>query len=139
MSVQRKIAKDAAPILNEAHKVEDGRRTLLRRLGFISPATLMQTALEDIAGSGVARYAVFEAQAEAYHAVFTQHFYGMIDRGESFKPASFALVPRFQFVDEAEGEVYRRVGVASSMLGCLGLLLIGLATPRLRQIGRLTR
>ena len=139
VSVQRRIAKEAAPILEAAHRVEAERRSTLSGLAFLSPATLMQTALEDVAGSGHHRYGYFEEQAEAYHQVFTKHFYGLIDQDLRFEPASFSKVPSFRFQEEATTTVYGRVLRAAGVLFVLGLLCIALAVPRLRQIGRLTR
>lgn len=139
VDVQRVIAAKALPVLDAAHEAEAARRILLRRLSYVSPATLMQTALEDLAGSGQARYAVFETQAEVYHGSFTQHFYGLIDTNQSFDNDGFSKVPSFNFVEEPLVDVYERVFWAALMLAGLGLLLIGLAVPRLRHIGRLTR
>ena len=99
----------------------------------------MQRSLEDVAGSGEARYAEFEEQAESYHQRFTQHFYQLIENGHTFEPDSFEGIPAFTFRDEAPLEIYRRVAIASAILGGMGLLFILLAVPRLRQIGRLTR
>jgi ABC-2 type transport system permease protein len=139
VKVQRVIAAKALLVLQAAHEAEEARRSLLRRLSYLSPATLMQTALEDLAGSGQTRHSTFESQAEAYHESFTEHFYGLIDSDQVFVTESFAQVPRFDFVEESAADVYERVFWAGFTLAGLGLILIGFAVPRLRHIGRLTR
>ena len=136
---QREMASKVAPIIDAAHAVEVNRSKRLRALSFLSPATLMQTAIEDIAGSGRARYVNFETQAEAFQQRFTQYFYGLIERGDVIDLDVVSAVPQFQFEDETTGVVFKRVLLAAASLASLGILLLFLAAPRLRQIGRLTR
>ena len=99
----------------------------------------MQTAIEDIAGSGRARYAHFEAQAEAFQKRFSQYFYGLIERGDVVDLDVINAVPKFHFQDETTGLVCGRVLLAAATLAGGGILLLFLAVPRLREIGRLTR
>ena len=139
VSIQERIAADAAPILEAAHQSERDRARLLSKLMFISPASLMQTALEDLAGSGQSRYEGFESQAENYHRVFTSHFYTLIKTDQRFTSESFAQVPTFSFKEEPQGDVFGRVLMAAGALSLLGVVFIALAVPRLRHIGRLTR
>ena len=136
---QRDMASKVAPIIDAAHAVELDRAKRLRALSFLSPATLMQTAIEDIAGSGRARYAHFETQAEAFQQRFTQYFYALIERGDVVDFDVITAVPEFQFEDEDTGLVCGRVLLAAAALAGLGLLMLFLAAPRLREIGRLTR
>ena len=66
VDVEERLSEKTKPIREATLREQRARRELLYYLSFSSPAMLMQTALEEIAGSGVNRHAHFEAQVEDF-------------------------------------------------------------------------
>jgi ABC-2 type transport system permease protein len=108
-------------------------------LRFVSPAIVVQLALEDVAGSGAARHLAFDAQSDAFHERYRDHFFSKVEAGESMTAAGVEQVPRFTFVKEPVSQVAGRILFGALVLLLAALALIGLAWPRLKRVGRLTR
>jgi ABC-2 type transport system permease protein len=139
VEIEQRIAAQAEPVLLEAHKQEQAQYDALRWLIYLSPASLIQARLEDLAGVSSRRYERFESQAEAFHGVFTEYFYGFIKKGTPFESEGLDALPRFTFHDEPVADLVRRTLGGSLFLFLLSVLLVGGAWGRLRSIGRLTR
>lgn len=135
VEVQSALAARAEPVLAEMREKVRERQDLLETLRFVSPAIVVQMALEDIAGAGATRHRRFEDQVDDFHREWRAHFAARV--GGRLTAADLDALPRFEFVEEPEAERVARVG-----LGIAGLLfgagvLIVLALPGLRRVGRL--
>jgi ABC-2 type transport system permease protein len=74
---------------------------------FTSPALIVREALDDVAGTGAARYSAFVGQVDAYHRQWREFFTpltlkrGRVERLED--------VPAFQYAEETTGALLERV------------------------------
>ncbi|HIA00938.1 MAG TPA: DUF3526 domain-containing protein, partial [Myxococcales bacterium] len=139
VEVQEELARRSSPVLGELREKLKKRQEMLGTFRFLSPAIVVQLALEDVAGSGSVRHQRFEEQVDAYHKSFRAFFFERIRSGEAFNTASLESLPQFSFVEESSGALMWRV-----LSGVLGLLLftfvlILIALPGLKRVGRLAR
>ena len=139
VEVQEELAQRSQPVVHELTEQLNKRQALVDTLRFVSPAIVVQLALEDVAGAGATRHRRFEAQVDEFHATYRTYFYDRIKAETPFTGAHLAGVPKMTFVEEAPGSLAARVlgGVLALLLATA--LLIGLAWPGLRKVGRLTR
>ncbi len=118
-----RVAVDAAvearvqPVLERhAHQLA-GQQHLVRRWRFVSPAILMQDALNDLAGTGTARHRHFMQQVSDYHARWRAYFVPLIFR--KARVDRYDALPAFSYEDEPVGSALRRA--AASVVGLLVL------------------
>jgi ABC-2 type transport system permease protein len=138
VEVQARLAKRSAPIMEAAHKERVKRQELMDALKFLSPAVVLQSAFEDIAGSGTARYEHFDSQADDFHEVYRGHFFDLIRAKKRIDKASFKALPTFRYAEESFTAVASRVALGMLVLLMLALGLLLVALPRFKRIGRLT-
>ncbi|MEM7417507.1 MAG: DUF3526 domain-containing protein [Gemmatimonadota bacterium] len=101
---------------------------------FFSPALLMQSVLNDAAGTGGARYDRFEGQVRAFAEEWRQYFVPAILAGETMSVASAAGRPEFAFVEEAPGAVFDRAAMPLLVLLLLAVASSGQAAMRLGRV-----
>lgn len=113
VAVNDDVERRVRPVV-ERYEGQIGRQQrLIDALRFMSPAVLMQNALNDIAGTGGPRHQAFMAQVDAFHRAWRTHFTPLIMARTSV--LDYQGLPRFAFVEEATGAVTGRVGL--SLLG----------------------
>lgn len=134
--VQDELAKRSAPVLQELNAQLQKRQMLMGWLQYVSPAILVQLALEDVAGSGAARHHRFREQADAYHTRFRAFFSERIQAGDRFSLKDFEAIPLFRFEEAGLWGVASRVMTSSAVLLLAALALLMIARPGLRRIGR---
>ncbi|MFT7625857.1 MAG: ABC-2 type transport system permease protein [Myxococcota bacterium] len=139
VEVQEELARRSAPVLTAVRDRLAERQGLINGLRFVSPAILVQLALEDVAGSGAVRHHHFQEQVDAYHTTFRRYFGDRIRAGTHLSAADLAGVPVLTFQEESVGQLLMRVlmGVFGLLLAVGALILFSL--PGLRRVGRLTR
>jgi ABC-2 type transport system permease protein len=137
--VQEELARRAEPVHQEVSAQIAKRQSLLDSLRFLSPAILVQLALEDVAGSGGARHQRFEAQADAFHDAYRAFFSERIQKGVRMGTADLQAVPRFIHEEEASGALLQRIFTAMGALLAAAAGLMLWARRGLGRIGRLTR
>lgn len=131
VAVNDDVERRVRPVVSRYETQIGSQQQLIDSLRFLSPALLMQGALNDIAGSGTERHRAFLAQVDQYHRQWRDYFVPKIFAKEQIADA--ASVPRFAYREEAAGEVVRRVGVA------VAALLIGAVLLTVPALGRLRR
>jgi ABC-2 type transport system permease protein len=100
------------------------QQEFVNRFRFLSPAVVMQEALNEIAGTGVPRYQRFRQQVAQHDRRWTEFFLPRIYKSAKMTAADYDAVPRFRFVEEPLIALLRRAGV--SLVGLLlPTLLIG--------------
>lgn len=139
VQVQTDLVRRAAPVLADLRAQQTARQGLLDGLRFLSPAMIVQQALEDLAGTGARRHQRFEAQVDAFHARFRGQIFEKIQAGARLDAAQVAALPTWRFDEEPMGTLATRIltGLLGLLLGAA--LLMGLAVTGLRRVGRLTR
>lgn len=120
-AVQEEVDRRVRPI-RERYDIQAARqRELIRRLRFLSPALVAHEALQDVAGTGEARYREFRASVAELHRDFRAFVGAKIVRGEPFTSADVDRLPGF---DPAA------VTAAGPGFGVrLGVNLVGLLVP----------
>ena len=137
VKVQADLAERAAPVLVELRARLEERQGLLDGLRFLSPAMVVQLALEDVAGTGTRRHQRFEAQVDAFHDRFRAQMFAKVRAGQRLDAAQIKAIPTWTFEEEPTGALVGRVltGVLGLLLAALALL--GAAVIGLRRVGRL--
>jgi ABC-2 type transport system permease protein len=74
VAVNDDVERRVRPVVERYERQIAGQQALIDLLRFVSPAVLMQNALNDVAGTGVARHQAFMAQVDAYHRTWRAHF-----------------------------------------------------------------
>lgn len=131
VAVNDDVERRVRPVVNRYEAQIAAQQRALDRLRYLSPAILMQSALNDIAGTGTDRHRHFLSQVDAFHAGWRALFVSKI--------FSKALV---QSVDEAPRFVYReealRTVVSRVAMAVTGLLIpaAAIAWVGLRRLTR---
>ena len=116
VAVNDDIERRVQPVLDRYADRLAAQQRLVAWARFLSPAILMQDALNDVAGTGTARHRLFMDQVEAYHARWRQYFVSLIF--QKVRLTDFSGVPQFTFGEELSATVARR-----SLATLLGLMV----------------
>lgn len=121
VAVNADIEGRVRPVLDRYELQLNAQRRLVSRLRVLSPAILMQEALNDLSGTGVSRHQHFLAQVGRFHEQWRNHFVPMVLRNAELD--GYATLPTFIYRDESLAAVVRRVAVSAGwMLVPAGLL-----------------
>lgn len=103
---------------------------------YISPALMMQRALNDISGVSAARHAHFLDQVEAFHDEWVRFFTVRFLLERPLNSAEYSSFPDFRYQEEPTGAMVGRV--APSLIGMLVLVIVasmaGLGALRRYQV-----
>jgi ABC-2 type transport system permease protein len=91
-------------------------------LQYVSPAIMMQRALNDASGASAARYAHYIDQVETFHDQWISYFTTRFLSGQPLRSSEYATFPHFQYQEESAATVLWRA--APALLGILVLTLI---------------
>jgi ABC-2 type transport system permease protein len=133
LTVQDTIEKTLAPHYASFERQLADQQAVITRARVFTPALLMQTALEDLAGTGLPRWQAFRAQTLAFHAQWQDYFISRQIRQQKLSAAEVAAVPVFRFKEETSAEVSARVLNALVWLLVPAVLLWGAGLVRLRR------
>jgi ABC-2 type transport system permease protein len=131
VAVNDEVERRVRPVVERHERQIAGQQALIDMLRFVSPAVLMQNALNDVAGTGLARHQAFMAQVDAHHRTWRAHFTPLVLARTPV--LDYRALPAFTYAEEATGRVGGRVA-----LSLVGLLLPALVIGSL-AIGRLKR
>jgi ABC-2 type transport system permease protein len=115
------IEKALSPLYTEFQLRREQQQDLVLRFQYLSPAVMMQLALNEIAGTSSDRYEDFLQQAAAFRAEWNDYFAERFLRQDPLRPADYDNFPAFRYRPEAFSTVLLRL--APSLLGLLVLLL----------------
>jgi ABC-2 type transport system permease protein len=131
VAVNDDVERRVRPVIDNYESQIAAQQRLIDRLRFLSPAILMQNALNDVAGTGTPRHQHFLAQVDAFHKQWRGYFVPMIFAKARIQSAD--ATPRFQYRDEPMRAVAGRIGA-----GLIGLL-VPAAVLAAFGLGRLRR
>ncbi len=120
VAVNDDVERRVRPVIDRFDQQVRSQQQAIDGLKFLSPAILLQDALNDISGTGTARHRYFMTQVERFHRQWREYFTPLIFAKASF--SAFDDVPRFRFDEEPTTAVTGRVGFA-----VLGFLVPALA------------
>ncbi|HXG82464.1 MAG TPA: DUF3526 domain-containing protein [Pyrinomonadaceae bacterium] len=121
-AVQESVDRQAQPVLAAYDEQLRKQQNLVKTLQFLSPAIVMQEALNDISGTGNARYQHFLAQVKGYHADWQNYFIPRVFQKMKITASTYDAAPRFAWREENSGAFARRV-----LFGLLGIVAVTLA------------
>ena len=118
ISVQDTIEKTLAPYYAQFDRELAQQQAVIDAARVVTPALLTQTALEDLAGTGLPRWQRFRAQTLYFHAQWQQYFLPRQLRKQQLSAIDVKGAPVFRYEEELVGAVQWRVAA-----GLLWLLL----------------
>lgn len=110
--VQMDLDNQTAPIEKRFETQLAKQQALVDRAKFVSPAVATQTALNDLAGNGAARFSNFKQQSETFAENWENFFSSRVFRKTLLTVPDYAEIPRFRFVEETTSELAKRVVVS---------------------------
>jgi ABC-2 type transport system permease protein len=131
VAVTDDVERRVAPELGRFEMQLDRQSRLVARLRFLSPAILVQDAMSELAGTGVARHRHFLARVDDYHREWRAFLVPRIFQRVSI--LDHDILPRFSFSEEAEGRVLARVAMNLAALAVPGAVLAAAGLRRLRR------
>ncbi len=120
---QEEIARRMEAIRRRYDEQKAKQQALVNALGFLSPATLAQGAMYEIAGAGASRYRHYRAQADEYNREWKAHFWPRMFTGGAFTSSDYDRIPRFSYREEPLSNVVKRVALPVVVLALLTLAL----------------
>lgn len=121
-AVQEEVDHESQPVLAAYDEQLRKQQNLVESLQFLSPSIVMQEALNDVSGTGNARYQHFLAQVRSYHADWQNYFIPRVFQKTKVTAATYDDAPRFVWQEENPNHVAGRV-----LFGLFGILIFGLA------------
>jgi len=137
-TIEEELAKRTEPVVAAFREQLEAQQEQVSQLQYASPAVVLQELLNDVAGTGSRRQEHFERQVDAFQKRWRAFFMHKVDSRAQLTSVDWATLPTFTYQDEPLAELLSRTGFG--LLGLLlpALLLVLLALPGLRQIGRLS-
>lgn len=118
------VEKAVRPLYDDFQAQLNRQEELVQRFQFLSPAIMMQLALNDVSGTSADRYEHFLHQVYVYHDEWKDYFGTKFLEQYPLKPADYADFPVFEFQEEPFRTVALRL--MPSLLGLL-ILFLGIA------------
>jgi ABC-2 type transport system permease protein len=122
IATQEETERLVQPVIDHFDRQVIGQQSLVDRFRFLSPAIVTQAALNDVAGTSVARYRHFLGLVDGFHQTWKSYFNPRIVRKAKLGADDYDRFPIFAFREEPSGVVARRVAI-----GLIGLLAPALA------------
>ncbi len=104
MAVQQAAAARAASVMARHDEQRLRQLSAVAGLRFLSPAILMQEALNDIAGTGEARYRHYQAQVDRFSGQWRDFFMPRVEKNTALTVDDYDRFPRFQYAEQSVGE-----------------------------------
>jgi ABC-2 type transport system permease protein len=133
LAIDDEIEERVRPVVDRYDTQLARQQALVDRFRLTSPAIVAQDALNDLAGTGSARFSHFVGQVEAFHRDWRTRFASMIVQKQKLSAATYDQIPRFTYEDEPVGGVVERAVVALLVLFGAGLVLGAIGVTRLRK------
>lgn len=103
--VDKHLDDELETLLNQFEIQLASQQTLIGRYGMASPAIVAYEGMTALAGNGSRRYLHFRRQVDAFHQSWKEFFEPRILSGTAITEADFDRMPRFVWLEEADGIV----------------------------------
>jgi ABC-2 type transport system permease protein len=131
--VQQRVEDAVAPIRAEFDARLEQQQRIAGALAWLSPASLVQSALAELAGSSLARQRRFETEASALLSSWLVALEAPIIAGRRLTAAEFNALPRPAFAEVELGQVLRSVAGPIVLLIVYAGLAVLLARRRFQH------
>jgi len=130
------IERALLPLYEQFRDQSIRQENLVQRFQYLSPAIMMQLALNEISGTSTARYQDFLDQAFRFRSQWNDYFAGRFLERVPLRPADYDQFPSFRYVPEPLATVLGRLApsLAGLLLLCAGVGLLPLAGLRRYQV-----
>ncbi len=118
-AVQEEVDRKVAPVLARYDEQLRFQQSLVGTLRYLSPAIVMQETLNDISGSGNARYQYFLSQVKSFHAEWQNYFIPRVFQKSKIVAETYDNAPLFVWREEDAASVARR-----TLSGLLGIVVL---------------
>jgi ABC-2 type transport system permease protein len=133
LATDEEIERTVRPVIERYDVQLSRQQSVVDRFRLLSPAIITQDALNDVAGTGSARYRHFVSTVENYHRKWQTLFASMIVSKQMLTPHTYDTLPRFTYHEEPLRAVLARVLRAAGLLAAAGLLFSLAGVARLRN------
>jgi ABC-2 type transport system permease protein len=133
LAIDDEIERRVRPVVDRYDIQLASQQRLVDRFRLFSPAIVAQDALNDVAGTGAARYRHFVSLVEDYHNKWRSLFAPMIVKKQKFTAAMYDDLPQFEFQEEPIRLVLARASAVIGELFAVGLILAAVGVRRLRK------
>ena len=122
--IEGEVSKVIAPLTERFEAQIHGQQSVVANLRYLSPAVLAQQALNDLSGTGYARFDHFRNEVSRFADEWKDHFLPQVFRKEVFTAGALDDLPRFVYRPEDPEAISGRIwgGTFVIVLGA-GLLL----------------
>jgi ABC-2 type transport system permease protein len=131
VAVNADVEAKVRPVLDRYEQQLAGQRRIVSGFRLLSPAILMQDALNDLSGTGAVRHQHFLEQVGQFHERWREHFVPLIFRKAQIE--RYATLPTFSFSDEPTSSVLSRVTASIGLMLLPALVLSVIGLRRLRR------
>jgi ABC-2 type transport system permease protein len=111
------IEKAVKPLYDSFQTQLNKQEEVVNRFQFLSPAIMMQLAMNEVSGTSADRYEYFLKQVFEFHAKWVDFFTGRFLKREPLTTAEYDLFPQFKYQEEPFSNVVSRL--TPSLLGLL--------------------
>ncbi|MFN7543206.1 MAG: DUF3526 domain-containing protein [Acidobacteriota bacterium] len=129
-----RIEQQARPLLEEFENSVRRMDQLSLLTSWISPYLVAQFGVDDLAGTGLARYSDFRSAAIEYHEQWRKHLLGFLARRQFLDFDSLRRLPRFRFSGNESNTILLSACVRCGYLALLCLVLAAGIRSRLNQL-----
>jgi ABC-2 type transport system permease protein len=132
IGTEKKIDRLSAPVKQRFASQVEAQQQLVSQLHFLSPAVMTELAIADLAGTGPARYRVFNQQVMRYHDQWASYFTPFVMKMRQLQPKDYDAMPRFHMPEEKLSDVAARSvrEIAPLCLGGLLVVMLGIVLLR---------
>jgi ABC-2 type transport system permease protein len=109
------------------------QRRIVNRYRFLSPAVVMQEALNDLAGTSFSRHQHFVSQVEQYHREWQGFFIPKIFKRVKLVSEDYDAFPKFVFSEEPFRTIVMRIALGYIGVAAPATVLLYLAWRTLRS------
>lgn len=131
-AILQTAAAKTAQVMAQHDEQQARQQRLVAAWRFLSPAILMQDALNDVAGTGEGRYRHYRAQVDRFSQQWRDFFAPKVERNESLTQEDYDRFPRFRYAEQWLGEW--AADLPAALLGLLlpAAVLVGFSVRRVR-------
>lgn len=130
---KQRVDEQVEPLLKRFDRQLLEQQALVDAIGFLSPAILVNEALNSIAGTDSRRFVAFKAQTEAFHDSWRSHFAPRIQDSRATTMEDLRALPRWGWVEVPASETIWRIW---SRIGLMLVLVAGLAAVTVARASR---
>jgi ABC-2 type transport system permease protein len=131
VAVNSEVGRRVRPVLDRYTRQLVAQQRIVERARFLSPAILLQDALNDVSGTGLLRHREFVSQVEAYHQRWRDYFVPLVF--QRARLTDYSRLPGFSFGEEPLDAVSGRVAISVAGIIVPALLVGAIGLTRLRR------